>query len=258
MTTWASRRKSTYALLVMLAIVVLIGLPLFKIFYKAPSCFDSRQNGDETGVDCGGSCRKLCQSAFLPPRIEWGGAKMEKINKGFYNVSSYIVNPNIYGAVINAPYKISLYDSEGVLITERQGSVTLYPRRNSLAFQTAIRTDERIPAKATFEFTSPPQWFKSSDRLAGISIIDKKYKEDEDGSSLEVTLENTNLLPFRDVLISVVLYDIHANVIGFSQTRVDSIAAHSREIAPFTWPISREGKVTSIEVIPIISPLMTL
>ncbi len=256
MATWASRRKSITALIVIGVLILLIGIPAFKILYKAPTCFDARQNGDEAGIDCGGSCQRLCQSAFLPPRIQWGGAKIEKVAKGLYNASSYIVNPNINGAAINAPYKISLFDAEGVLITEKNGFVTLYSRRNSLAFQTGIRTDQRIPTKATFEFTSPPQWFKSSDKLSGIAIVDKKYREDQNGSSLEVTLENKNLLPFQNVLVSVILSDVDGNVIGFSQTRVDSIAAGGHEIAPFTWPIDRNGRVTSIEVIPIISPVM--
>ncbi|PHJ24936.1 sushi domain (scr repeat) domain-containing protein [Cystoisospora suis] len=31
---------------------------------KVPSCFDGIRNGDETGVDCGGSCTQVCPSCF--------------------------------------------------------------------------------------------------------------------------------------------------------------------------------------------------
>lgn len=256
MATWASRRKLIYALILIGVLIVLVGLPLFKIFYKAPTCFDVRQNGNETGVDCGGSCRLLCQSAFIPPRIEWGGAKIEKVADGLYNAASYVVNPNISGAAVNVPYKISLYDSEGLLIVEKNGVVTLYARRNALAFQTGINTGKRIPTKATFEFTAAPVWFKSADLLEGISVIDKKYLEDESGSSLEVVLENKTLVTFNDVQVSVILYDTDGNAIGFSQTKIDTIGAkNAREVAPYTWPINRQGKVASIEVIPSIEPV---
>ena len=257
MATWASRRKLIYASITIIALFLLVAFPLFLYFYKAPTCFDSRQNGDETGVDCGGSCKRLCQSAFLPARIEWGGSKIEKLADGLYNTASLIVNSNINGAAVNVPYKISLYDSQGLLIVEKEGTVDLYPRRSSLAFQTAIRTDKRIPTKATFEFTRAPLWFKSSDQLEGISIVDKKYTEDENGSALEVTLENKTLIPYKNILVSVVLYDINGNAIGFSQTQVDSLGAKgSNEVAPFTWPVSRDGKVTSIEVLTSIAPVV--
>lgn len=255
MASWSARRKFSYAFVLIITVIIFIAVPFFYFFYRAPTCFDGKNNGNELGIDCGGSCSRLCQSAFLPPRIEWGGAKIEKIADGLYNVAAYIVNPNINGGAIDVPYKISLYDKEGFPITEREGKINLYARRNSLAFQTAINTDEKIPTKATFEFTKTPVWFKSNDTLGGLSVIDRKYAEDRDSSSLEVILENRSLLNYKDVRIGVVLYDQIGNVIGFSQTVIDEIAGKGgREIAPYTWPINRNGMVTTIEVIPSIEP----
>jgi hypothetical protein len=233
-----------------------IGIPVYKIYYKAPTCSDRIKNGDELDVDCGGSCQLLCQSAFLPPRIEWGGAKIEKISDGLYNVGSYIVNPNINGGATSAKYKMSLYDSAGVFITERTGNLTIYPRRNTLAFQPSVDTGKRIPTKATFELISPPVWFKSSDVLGGLAIVDRKYSEDQNTSSLEVVLENKNLEPYNNLLVSAVLYDEAGNTIGFSQTRIDYISGGGREVAPYTWPVNRGGKVAKIEVLPIIIPIL--
>ncbi len=255
MSSWASRRKTAYALIVILAVLLLIGLPLFIIFYKAPTCFDKVMNGNETGVDCGGSCVRLCQNSFIPPRIVWGGAKFEKLANGLYNIASLIENKNINGAAVDVPYKMSLYDSSGISIVDRVGKVNIYPHRNSLAFESAVDVGKRIPAKVSFEFTKEPNWFKSQDSLDGISIVDKKYVEDDSGSSLEVVLENTTLFPYKNIMVSVVLYDKENNVIGFSRTSIDSIASkNQREIASFTWPINRKGAVTSIEIVPTAVP----
>lgn len=259
--SWASKRKLIYAIIASVVFILLIIIPAFLIFYKAPTCFDLKKNGGETGVDCGGKCTRLCQDAFLPPRIQWGGAKIEKLTEGLYNVASYIVNPNINGGAIGVPYKISLYDSQGVYITEKTGKVDLYPRRNSLAFQTAVNTEKRIPAKATFEFTSPPEWFKSSDELGGITIMDKNYEEEGNSSSLRITLGNKTLTPYRNVQVSAVLYDRDGNTIGFSQTTVDYIGpknpreSQTGEVASYTWSNTRNNAVTSIEVIPSIKPV---
>lgn len=255
MASWSSRRKLAYSSIIILALILLVVIPAFLYFYKAPTCTDRILNGDETGVDCGGSCVRLCQSSFLPPQISWGGAKFEKVAEGLYNVASLIENKNVNGAALNVPYKISLYDKEGILITEKKGAVTLYAHRNSLAFEPAISVGKRIPTKATFEFLQAPVWFKSHDALDGLAVVDKKYDEDETSSSLEVTLENRTLFPYKNIDVSVILSDSEGNAIGFSRTTIDSITEKSgREVAPFTWPISREGAVKSIEVVTIILP----
>ena len=81
----------------------------------------------------------------------------------------------------------------------------------------------------------------------------KKYEEDKSNSSLAVVLENRTLFPYKNVEVSAILYDIFDNVIGFSQTKIDEIAPKGgREIAPFTWPIYRNGKVVSQEIILIL------
>lgn len=229
---------------------------VFSFFYKPPTCFDGLQNGDETGVDCGGSCVKLCQNAFIPIKVSWGGAKFEEVAPSVYNLASYIENPNTNVAALNVPYKISVFDNKGVFITDRIGMINVPAHRNVLVFYPSVNVSKRIPARATFEFMDEPQWFKSHDSLAGaLVVVDKKYEENENNSSLEITLENKSLLPLRDVEIGVVLYDKDKNTIGFSKTVVDEIKPKGgREMAPFTWPMSRNGKVVSVEVLPAISP----
>lgn len=256
MKSWSSRRKFVYGSITIIALILIVGIPAFLFFYKAPSCFDNVMNGDEFGIDCGGSCARLCQSSFLAPRIAWGSAKFEKVVDGYYNASSYIINQNLKGAALNVPYKISLYDDRGILIVERKGRVNLYAGRNSLAFESALETGKRIPATATFEFLQAPVWFKSTDDLEGLTIVDKKYYEDDNNSSLQVKLQNTTLYPYQNMIVSALLLDANGNVIGFSQTNVDSIAPkNGQEIAGFTWPVGRKGKVVSIEILPLITPI---
>jgi hypothetical protein len=254
--SWSSRRRFAYSSIAIIALVVVIGVPAFALYYKAPTCSDGKMNGSETGVDCGGSCRRLCQNSFYPPRAAWGGAKFEKLADGLYNVSALIENQNIDAGANDVPYRMSLFDNKGLSIVEREGRVDLYPHRNSLAFESAVDAGKRIPAKVSFEFIEAPNWFKSQDALGGIAIVDKKYTEDDAGSSLEITLENRTLLPYNNLLVSVVLYDKEGNVIGFSRTIVDSIGPkNGKEVASYTWPINRKGLVTSIEVLPIITPI---
>ncbi len=233
--------------LIIVAILVILGL---RLFYTTPTCFDGKMNGNEIGIDCGGSCTKLCQNAFMSPVVNW--TRFEQVAPHLYNIAAYIVNPNIDGEAPNVPYHVQMYDNRGVLITEYDGTVTLPPHRNVLAFQGAVNIQERIPAKVLFEFTGAPNWKKQGDRLVSLLITNKQYSEDENGSSLIVTLKNSSVESLGRTAVYVVLYDKNSNALGFSKTIIDGIDAGATATAPFTWPVSRQGKVISIEVLPVV------
>ncbi len=249
MSSWSKNRQTIYGGVVVAALVLLVAVPLFKYFYKAPTCFDGKQNGGETGVDCGGACSRLCQNSFLSADVAW--TRFEEVAPHLYNIAAYIVNPNTEGEASNVPYHIVLYDKDGVIITDRTGVVTLPPHRNTLAFQGAINVANRIPAKAFFEFTTAPNWHKRTDPLSRITITDKNYNEDSSGSSLTATLNNNDIYPLGNISVYAVLYDQDSNAIGFSKTALDEIPANGSALAPFTWAISRNGKVISIEILPV-------
>jgi len=231
-------------------LVIAIGIPAFFIFYKAPTCFDGVQNGNEQGVDCGGGCQRLCPSAFFAPSVAW--TRLQNVAPGLYNVAAYIINPNQNAGATSAPYHVIVYDDQGVQITEYSGTVTLPPHRNTLAFKAAVNMGKRIPAKALFEFTSYPDWKIKADPLTAITIGDKKYAEDVNSSSLSVSINNTGLNEIGTTDVYAVLYDKDGNALGFSKTIIDSIPGQGSAIAPFTWPVSFDNKVISIEVLPVV------
>lgn len=253
MSSWSKRRKTLYASVTVLFLLGAIVVPAFLILYKPASCFDGVKNGKEQGVDCGGSCSRLCQSAFLPPSVGW--TRFEEVAPGLYNISAYIINPNIEGEALHVPYVVTLYDDRGVPIIDSPGRVTIPPHRNTVAFQGAVPVGKRVPSKVLFEFSAPPNWSRSSDQLTHLMIGDKSYTEDESGSSLTVDIENNDVRSIEDISVYVVLYDEGGNAVGFSRTILDEIPPQKTAVAPFTWPINRHGKVVSIEVLPVLEHL---
>lgn len=249
MSSWAKRRKTLYASVVAVILVGAVIVPAFLILYKAPTCFDGIKNSNEQGIDCGGKCQKLCQNAFLSPSVAW--TRFEELAPKLYNVAAYIINPNIDAEAKNVPYRMALYDSRGVVITDFEGTVTLPPHRNTLAFRGSIDAGERIPAKVLFEFTKAPEWVKKADELSPLVITEKNYSEDSTGSSLLVGLRNSSVRNISNVAVYTVLYNSEGNALGFSKTYIDNIPAQGKEVAPFTWPLDRKGSVISIEVLPV-------
>lgn len=250
MSSWSRRRRALYAAVVTILLVGAVIVPAFLYLYEAPTCFDGIRNGNEQGVDCGGSCERLCQSSFLPASVAW--TRFEEVAPSLYNVGAYLINPNTQGLAANVPYIVTLYDDRGVPILTSEGSTTIPPQRNTLVFMGAVSVGRRVPAKALFEFLEPPQWVKASDPLEKLVIGQKKYVEELGGSSLIVDFQNAGLEPIPRFAVHVVLYDAEGNALGFSRTIVDGIEGRGSVSAPFTWPVDRDGKVVTIEVLPVV------
>ena len=250
MATWSSRRKFIYALILIVILAVAIVLPAWKLFYTPPSCFDAKQNGDETGVDCGGSCTKLCSNAFLPiPSPSW--VRFKNIAPKTYNAAAYIVNPNPKAGALKIPYALTLIDSQGITLAESRGVFNLPPGRNTVVFAGPFSVKEQIPARAVIDIGALPNWYIGSDPLPSLSVADKNYIEASTSSSLNVSLKNSGALPVGPIDVYAILKDTDQNVIDFSKTIVDIVNANSTAIAPFTWPYSHSGKVISIEVVTV-------
>ncbi len=249
MASWSRQRRSLYAALVVVVLAAAAGLPAYFIFHKTPSCSNGIKDGDELGIDCGGSCQKLCPSSFLTPIVSW--TRFEQIAPGLYNAAAYVVNPNPNAGATDVPYDIQLFDDHGVLVSDTPGVVTLPPHRNTLAFLPSIDTGKRVPAKASFEFTGIPDWTVKADTLSPLVVSDKKYSEDAGGSSLSVSLRNSSAFAIGPLSVYAILYDAARNEVGFSRTKIDGIPADGTAVAPYTWPDDRHGAVVSIEVLPV-------
>lgn len=249
MSTWSQRKRFVYGGIVIVILLAGIAVPTFILVYTPPSCTDGKMNGDERGVDCGGSCQKLCPDAFLPPVAAW--TRFEEVAPSLYNIAAYIINPNTDGEAFGVPYRLALYDDKGILIKEFSSTLTLAPHRNSLAFAGAVNVGKRRPAKALFEFAGIPDWHKHNDRLSSLLVTDKKYTEEDGASSLMVTFKNDSVKSLGRFTVYVVLSDKDGNALGFSKTVIDGMEAGETALAPFTWPLTRDGKVISIEVLPV-------
>src|SRR3989338_2125266 len=110
MNQWSRRRKRIILALIFFILIVLIGLPIFFLFYRAPTCFDGKQNGDEIGVDCGGSCRLLCTAQSLPLILK-GDPRVLEVAENTFEIVALIENPNANGEIYRARYIFKLYDA---------------------------------------------------------------------------------------------------------------------------------------------------
>jgi hypothetical protein len=237
---------------IIIALLVVVGIPAYFLLYNPPSCTDGIQNQNELGVDCGGSCSKICAASYISPQIEW--ARADQIGEGLYNLGAYVKNVNLLGATKRAPYVFSVFDREGHLIAERKGESFIPPRKNFVVFERAVNTQQSIPYIVRFEFEGQLQWEKAIPTDESLVISEKQFWSDESGYYLQAAVENRSLFPTGSLRVQGVLYDADGKVVGFSQTTVDVIQKSSKEYVVFTWRKYGERNVASSEVIPITAP----
>jgi len=250
MATWSNRRKFLFATIAVIFPVALIASLFFLFFYKAPSCFDNSRNGDEQGIDCGGSCRKLCASSFLPiPSPAW--VRYREIAPNLYNIAAYVINPNRNAGAKNIPYDIIILDKNGFEIARSGGRFNLPVGRDTLVFVAGVRITKQLPARAMLEINKDPDWFLGTDPLSNLDVTDKNYRESSTESSLDVTIYNRSLVPIRNTIVYAILRDKDNNVIDYSKTTIDEIMSQKKSLAPFTWPYSHINEVISIDVLTV-------
>ncbi len=252
MASWRTKRKATYMGIFIAAVLLLVVLPLFLVFYKAPTCYDHIQNAAEAGVDCGGGCAKICAVDFLSPNILW--ARSQNISHGVYNLGAYVENPNLEGAATNVQYLFKLYDKDGLLITQRRGSTYLPPHKNVLVFEPSVVTSERTPAHVTFEFTDAIDWNKVVQSQEYLIAVDKKFSTIANAPRLEAQIQNRSVSAISNIDVVGILYDSDDNTMGFSKTKIDSLGGGQTAPAIFTWPLPFDREVSRIEIIPTIQP----
>ena len=242
---WAFWRRFYYGSGFLLFWVLVGTWAYFAHFYVPPSCFDGEQNGDETGIDCGGVCVRICASEVTPPSIRW--AQSFKVVDGQYNAVAYIENQNANAAAPEVGYSFSLYDDNG-LITESKGTTILPPDSVYPAFAGRVKTGGRVPTKTFLELDPIDLWVPSETGRDQFAVLNRTLTGADAQPRLEATLENTSLTEARNVEVVATIFDASGNALTSSRTFIEYFAPRTKEKVVFTWPEPIAKTVRSCEI----------
>ncbi|MSR73124.1 VWA domain-containing protein [Candidatus Parcubacteria bacterium] len=234
MSSWSAKRKIIYLSIISAFLFVVIGVPSFFILYQKPTCFDFKKNGDELGLDCGGSCQLLCSFEATDPGVLW--SRSFKVVPGIYSAVAYIQNHNISSESINVPYIFKLYDNKNTLLATREGVAYIPQNKIFAVFEPNIKVDQRIPIRTTFEITETPVWIKNTDAVPDFSVTQKSLTGEDKTPRVDATIENHSLIPFSNIEVITIVYDGKDNAIGASRTYIDTLAKDQAADIVFTWP----------------------
>ncbi len=252
--SWSARRRF---LILAIVIVVIGGLAFWHyspVIFQAPTCSDGVKNGDELGVDCGGSmCSNLCQSEVSAPVVLWSRSFIVAGN--VYNAAAYIENKND-AAVQSYPYEFRLYDAKGILIARRDGTTVVPPLGRYAIIETGIDAGTGVVTRTTFEFTSAPvTWYHVPTPVENTRLVTSKMAFDTSAPvpRLSATLTNpSTTIALEDTMVAAVLYDANDNAVNVSRTIVSHLNQRASVPVVFTWPTALTAPVVRYEILPTI------
>lgn len=256
MSKWAKRRKKRILIVVgiLFLFAILGSLLLFRKSQK-PSCFDGVQNGQETGVDCGGECVKVCREEVRNLVVWW--ERPFRVAHGVYNTVAYFENQNLDSGLQELTYEFRLYDKDNILVSEpRIGKTFIEPNKRSAIFESGITTGDNEAYNAFFRISSTQDWKKVDQSFAYslFGVSQPVLSEQDTTPKVTAEVENKSFYNFVDIPVIAVLYNAEGNAIAASRTYIDSLAQGTKEKVYFSWPEPFADPVNRIEIIPRIDP----
>lgn len=252
--SWASRRQFKYFSFFMIIVALIIFAIIYPFISKKPTCFDSKQNGKETGVDCGGTCSLMCKEDISDPVVLWSRAF--PVTGTNYNLVAFIENRNKNSGVINAPYEFRIYDNDNKLLGRREGTTFIPPNQQFAVFESRFDSGESQIKTVTFEFLPPLVWIKKFSTIQTLPIYVKNivFDNNKDTPNLSATISNDSVydLPGFDVI--AILYDSNQNAINVSKTHKDNLPSNNSLPVIFTWPEAFSTIPVTKDVMVLINP----
>lgn len=198
---------------------------------------------------------QYCPNELLDPKVRW--VRTFEVTPGVVHAVAYIEHSYPAASAKNVKYQFRLYDTNNVLIVERQGTTYLGPMGRTAIVETLIPTGNIPVAVTRFSFVSPVPWQKSDSAFSQVVIkTDRTVLENfSGGTRLTAILDNQSRYSFSNFDVVAILYDANDNAITSSKILLPSLQAQSSETVYFTWPLNIDPKsVLTLEIIPRFNP----
>jgi Mg-chelatase subunit ChlD len=217
-----------------LAVLLLIGTGVyFSWLHEPANCFDGEKNGNETGVDCGGGCLRICAFAVETPRVVW--AKSFRVRDGQYNAVAYLENRDAVAAAPEVRYTFRLFDGTK-LIAEQSGRTFLPPASTYPVFEGPIAVPPGVePTNTVLELAAIDLWVPAESGRTQFRTTDIELTAADSMPRLRAVVENTDIEPAANVEVVATIFNADGDPVTASKTYAD-MDGQARTPIFFTWP----------------------
>lgn len=255
---WSLRRQIFIIFLLLFIFSGVVFWYVRPIIFAVPTCTDGKKDGDETGIDCGGSCVNLCTDEVKPPIVVWERSFL--ISDDVYNSVAYIENQND-AAISEMPYEFRLYDTKGTYVTRYDGTAIIPPSGRYVIMATGIKVGNATIGSTTFDFKTPSiPWQRIKPEISSLRVgtSNLSFATSTSVQKLNATIQNKSLtIPITNLEVAAILYDKDDNAVNISETYIHTLPAQAQMPIYFTWPRPFAVPVVRYEIIPIIDVFNT-
>lgn len=241
---WATKRRLLYGTVTVVFTLALSAFVVTQYIIPNPTCFDSKKNGFEVGIDCGGTCALKCSSEIIPLSVIW--ARTLPVGTSTYDVVGLIENKNINNAPRDVPYRFTVFNKNGDQLFARNGTTTIAVEDElPIIIQNVSLTD--VPYKTVLTLLPTLHYVKEERTQTPPIKTVRTKQEDGDIPRVYLTVKNTEQLTFSNLPVRIILYDNNNNAIGVGETFISFLDKEEQEELVFTWkqpftdPVSRIG-----------------
>lgn len=250
---WSARRKFSYAGAVVMVFTLAFAYSFRETLFPHPTCFDNKQNGFESGIDCGGACSLRCSQEVIPLSVSW--STLSKTSSTTYDLIGYVSNKNLDNVPHEMGYAFIVYDAEGREMSRIPGTTVVPLGDFPIIYQNA--TFPITPNSITLTLSNNVKHYKVNEQPTDtiIRVSDTKF---ENGSIPRVSTKVTNMTRqvFRNVPVRVVLYDVDGNAFAGGETTIPEIGKEEVENVVFTWKRAFQDPPVKVRVLPILDPFL--
>lgn len=248
--SWASERRTFIVVGISLVVAAAVAVIAISIFYETPSCSDGKQNQGEGGVDCGGSCARVCSADVVPPVVSYVRPLTDM--NGRTDIVAYIENPNPSASAKSARYTIELYSVERVLLDTVDGMIDLPPATDvpiyiPNAYQGPVPIAQAFLVFDLSSFT----WVRGSEAPPTLTVSEIQSQDTETKPRVTAILTNPTVKVMKNIPVIATLYDAEDRVMAASRTLIAEIVARESVDVVFTWTEPFTTVPARIDVRPI-------
>jgi hypothetical protein len=248
---WDTKRKVLYAFFVVIVLSILTIFFLHSKLFPDPTCFDKKQNGYESGVDCGGVCRLRCENEVYPLTVLWSTAV--KSSSSHYDLVGLVSNKNINNASLGLGYLFTVYSASGDVLTTISGTTTAPLDGNFPIILQDVPLSE-TPERVTLSLVDSPHYLVKENPVSPTVTVSNRVYEPGIKPRVYALIKNNKQFEVRDLEVRVLLFDENNNVFAVGRTIIPLLVREQAQKIVFTWNTVFEKPPTRILVYPIFNP----
>lgn len=222
------------------AFYLLITGLLIIVFFQIPvtvksNCTDLIKNGNETGVDCGGSC-PICVLNEMASLQKIGEVKLFSLNSGQIALLAQIANQNPKLVASEFSYRFLIYDNFNNLIQAINGTETLYASESKYIYAANIAPLGAEIGWVNLEILNT-NWSDVQDSLRpSLEIENFKTEADKEIIKISGTVFNQSPILAEEVKITGLISDRLGVELFAAQTLISKIGGSDRGVFTIYFP----------------------